>query len=441
MERAKTFHILTYGCQMNERDSEIMEAMLINAGYMPEDVMEKADIIVFNTCSVRHSAENKVFGKVGNLINLRKTRPNLIVAFGGCMAQVPVNVEKLKKMRVNIIFGTHNIEELPELLDEYQRRRKQIVAVLDTNRKEIVEFPHERKGGVSTFVNVMYGCDNFCTYCIVPYTRGRERSREPKDILEEVRFVAEQGFQEVVLLGQNVNSYGKNLEKPIDFADLLRQVNEVEGIKRIRFTTSDPKDFNRSLIEAVAECDRVCEQMHIAMQSGSNRILKKMNRKYTREYYLDMVRRIRERLPEVALGTDIIVGFPGETEEDFEGTLDIVREIRFDSAFTFVYSPRAGTRAALYVDQVPKEIKRDRIVRLNEVQYGITAEINRQQIGKVEEILIDGPSKTNADKLTGRTRSNRIVILDGPQELTGKIIKAKIMDCNTFSLFGKAVEE
>lgn len=441
MERAKTFHILTYGCQMNERDSEIMEAMLINAGYTPEDVMEKADIIVFNTCSVRHSAENKVFGKVGNLINLRKTRPNLIVAFGGCMAQVPVNVEKLKKMRVNIIFGTHNIEELPELLDEYQRRRKQIVAVLDTNRKEIVEFPHERKGGVSTFVNVMYGCDNFCTYCIVPYTRGRERSREPKDILEEVRFVAEQGFQEVVLLGQNVNSYGKNLEKPIGFADLLRQVNEVEGIKRIRFTTSHPKDFNMELIEAVAECDKVCEHMHIAMQSGSNRILKKMNRKYTREYYLDMVRRIRERLPEVALGTDIIVGFPGETEEDFEGTLDIVREIRFDSAFTFVYSPRAGTRAALYVDQVPKEIKRDRIVRLNEVQYGITAEINRQQIGKVEEILIDGPSKTNADKLTGRTRSNRIVILDGPQELTGKIIKAKIMDCNTFSLFGKAVEE
>ncbi len=441
MERAKTFHILTYGCQMNERDSEIMEAMLINAGYTPEDVMEKADIIVFNTCSVRHSAENKVFGKVGNLINLRKTRPNLIVAFGGCMAQVPVNVEKLKKMRVNIIFGTHNIEELPELLDEYQRKRKQIVAVLDTNRKEIVEFPHERKGGVSTFVNVMYGCDNFCTYCIVPYTRGRERSREPKDILEEVRFVAAQGFQEVVLLGQNVNSYGKNLEKPIGFADLLRQVNGVEGIKRIRFTTSHPKDFNMELIEAVAECDKVCEHMHIAMQSGSNRILKKMNRKYTREYYLDMVRRIRERLPEVALGTDIIVGFPGETEEDFEGTLDIVREIRFDSAFTFVYSPRAGTRAALYVDQVPKEIKRDRIVRLNEVQYGITAEINRQQIGKVEEVLIDGPSKTNADKLTGRTRSNRIVILDGPQELTGKIIKAKIMDCNTFSLFGKAVEE
>ncbi len=441
MESGNKFHILTYGCQMNERDSEIMAALLTNAGYEPVEVLEEADIVVFNTCSVRHSAENKVFGKVGNLINLRKTKKNLIVAFGGCMAQVPVNVEKLKKMRVNIIFGTHNIEALPDLLAEFRRRHKQIVAVQEKTPERIVEFPPERKLGVTTNVNVMYGCDNFCTYCIVPFTRGRERSRRPEDVVKEVRFLAEQGFKEVVLLGQNVNSYGKNLEKPADFADLLRMVNEVNGLKRIRFTTSHPKDLNMRLIEAVADCDKVCEHLHIAMQSGSNRILKKMNRHYTREYYEDMVADIRARLPEVALGTDIIVGFPGETDEDFEETISVVQAIRFDSAFTFVYSPRAGTRAALYVDQVPKEIKRERIMRLNDVQYGIAAEINRGEIGKTREILVDGPSKTNADKMMGRTRLNRIVIFDGTPDLTGKILQTRITDCNTFSLFGESVEE
>ena len=441
MKRAKTFHILTYGCQMNERDSQIMETMLVDAGYVPESDLEQADLVVFNTCSVRHSAENKVFGKIGSMINLRKRKPHLIVAVGGCMAQVPVNVEKLKKLKVDIIFGTHNLEELPALLDTFQHQGQQIVSVLKTNRAEMVEFPHDRKSGVTTNVNVMYGCDNFCTYCIVPYTRGRERSRKPEDILREVRFLAQKGFQEVVLLGQNVNSYGKNLEQPVDFADLLVQVNEVEGIQRIRFTTSHPKDLSMRLIDAVANCEKVCEHLHIAMQSGSNRILEKMNRRYTREYYLDMVENIRARLPQVALGTDIIVGFPGETEEDFEDTLNMVQQIRFDSAFTFVYSPRAGTRAALYENQVPQEVKKERIMRLNDLQYGITAEINRREIGQKHEILVDGVSKNNPDKMMGRTRSNRIVIFDGKPEWTGKIMKVEITDCNTFSLFGKPVEE
>lgn len=441
MENGKKFHILTYGCQMNERDSQIMEALLINAGYIPEKDLEQADIVVFNTCSVRHSAENKVFGKVGSMVNLRKRKSNLIVAFGGCMAQVPVNVEKLKKMKVNIIFGTHNIETLPELLEEYQRDHKQIISVLEKNRADVVEFPNERELGVSTNVNVMYGCDNFCTYCIVPYTRGRERSRTPEDVVKEVRFLADRGFKEVVLLGQNVNSYGKNLEKKVDFADLLYQVNEIDGIQRIRFTTSHPKDLSMHLIEAVANCDKVCEHLHIAMQSGSNQILKRMNRRYTREYYLDMVANIRARLPQVALGTDIIVGFPGETDKDFEDTLDIVQKIRFDSAFTFVYSPRTGTRAALYIDQVPAEVKRERIMRLNDLQYSITAEINQQEVGKTHEILVDGPSKNNPEKMMGRTRTNRIVIFDGTPDLTGKMMKVKVTDCNTFSLFGTAVEE
>jgi len=441
MENGKKFYILTYGCQMNERDSQIMEALLINAGYIPEKDLEQADIVVFNTCSVRHSAENKVFGKVGSMVNLRKRKSNLIVAFGGCMAQVPVNVEKLKKMKVNIIFGTHNIETLPELLEEYQRDHKQIISVLEKNRADVVEFPNERELGVSTNVNVMYGCDNFCTYCIVPYTRGRERSRTPEDVVKEVRFLADRGFKEVVLLGQNVNSYGKNLEKKVDFADLLYQVNEIDGIQRIRFTTSHPKDLSMHLIEAVANCDKVCEHLHIAMQSGSNQVLKRMNRRYTREYYLDMVANIRARLPQVALGTDIIVGFPGETDKDFEDTLDIVQKIRFDSAFTFVYSPRTGTRAALYIDQVPAEVKRERIMRLNDLQYSITAEINQQEVGKTHEILVDGPSKNNPEKMMGRTRTNRIVIFDGTPDLTGKMMKVKVTDCNTFSLFGTAVEE
>ena len=440
MKDGKKFHILTYGCQMNERDSQIIKAMLINAGYIPENNLEKSDIVVFNTCSVRHSAENKVFGKVGSLINLRKSRPDLIVAFGGCMAQVPVNVEKLKHMKVDIIFGTHNLEVLPDLLEEFQKNRKQIISVLKTNRAEVIEFPNERELGVSTNVNVMYGCDNFCTYCIVPYTRGRERSRNPEDILKEVQFLSKKGFQEIVLLGQNVNSYGKNLDKKVDFADLLRQVNDVEGIKRVRFTTSHPKDLSMRLIEAVADCDKVCEHFHVAMQSGSNTILKRMNRHYTRENYLDMVANIRSRLPEVALGTDIIIGFPGETDEDFQQTVDIVKQIRFDSAYNFVYSPRSGTRAAYYEDQVPAEVKKERIMLLNDIQYGITAEINQKEVGRIHEILVDGPSKNNLAKMTGRTRTNRIVIFDGTPDMIGSIVHVKITDCNTFSLFGHPVE-
>lgn len=435
----KKYRILTYGCQMNVRDSEIIAGLLEGIGYVRAESLQEADLILFNTCSVRHSAENKVYGKLGEIMALKRGDPGKLIAFGGCMAQLPEVREKLKKRNVDIVFGTMNMHELPVLVQRAERGET-VVQVWDNEGSVIEPLPSRREGELSAFVNIMYGCNNFCSYCIVPYTRGRERSRRADDIVAEVETLAQLGYREVTLLGQNVNSYGRGLEEAVDFPDLLNRVSEVKGIERVRFTTSHPKDLSDKLIETVAANRTLCEHIHVAMQSGSNRILQRMNRGYTREHYLERALTLREKVPGVAISTDIIVGFPGETDQDFEDTLDMAEKIRFDSAFTFMYSIRSGTKAAQLDEQVPLEVKRRRLTRLNQVQYAIATEINRSLEGTLQEVLVEGPSKTDKDKLTSRTRTNRIVIFSGPKHLIGTIINVKITKAKTFSLFAEMVD-
>ncbi len=436
-----SYHIETYGCQMNVRDSEIMAGLLNQQDYIEQLEAEQADIIIFNTCSVRHSAENKVYSKLGEYIKLKRHNPQLIVAFGGCMAQLPEAVQKIKRLGVDIIFGTHNLHELPVLIDEFRREQHKVVRIWPEHGETVENLPSHRQEGLSAFVNIMYGCNNFCSYCIVPYTRGRERSRRPSDIIMEVEELVSEGFKEVTFLGQNVNSYGKGLSTECDFADLLLMAERVKGIDRIRFTTSHPKDMSDKLIEVIANNNKICEHVHVPLQAGSNKILKRMNRGYSREHYLQLADRMRERIHGLAITSDLIVGFPGETEEDFWDTLDMVNKIRFDAAFTFLYSIRTGTKAATMEDQVPLAAKKERLLRLNELQYAIAADINRALEGTVEEILVEGPSKTNPSNLTGRTRSNRIVIFRGPDYLIGRLINVRITKGKTFSLFGETLEE
>jgi len=438
----KKYSIFTYGCQMNERDTETIAGLLEKSGYVEAASPEEANLIIFNTCSVRTSAENKVYGKLGEIKRLKKARPDLLVGFGGCMAQMEEVRKKLGEGGVvDIIFGTHNLHELPRLVEKAEAGVERPVIDVWPEAGDIVEgLPARRTGGVSAFVNIMFGCNNFCSYCIVPFTRGRERSRKPSDIIDEVKDLVQQGVKEVTLLGQNVNSYGKGLEPETDFASLLELVNEIPGLERIRFTTSHPRDVSERLLGAIASCRKVCEHIHAPLQAGSNRILKAMNRGYTREYYLDLVHKMREIVPGVAVTTDLIVGFPGESDRDFEDTIDMVKRIRFDAAFTFMYSPRSGTKAARLSDQVPSEVKKERLLQLNEIQYNIALEANRRFEGKDVEVLVEGPSKTNPRKLTGRTRTNRIVVFEGKPDLVGRLVMVRVREAKTFTLLGEAVE-
>lgn len=438
-EKTPAYYIQTYGCQMNVRDSEIMSGLLEAMGYCAADKPEDASVILFNTCSVRHSAENKVYGKLGEISVLKRRNPDLIIAFGGCMAQLPEVQARLKRIGVDVVFGTHNIHELPYLIEQAQQTKTPVFQVWDKEGPVEENLPSVRRAGISAFVNIMYGCNNFCSYCIVPYTRGRERSRSPADIIKEVRQLAAQGYREVTLLGQNVNSYGKGLDETVDFADLLAMAAEVEGIDRVRFTTSHPKDMSEKLIDTIASNPVICEHVHVPLQAGSNRILQRMNRGYTREHYLELTNRMRERIPGVAITSDLIVGFPGEEEDDFADTLDMVEKVRFDAAFTFMYSPRRGTRAAEFTDQIPLEVKKARLSQLNLIQYRIAREINQALEGKIEEVLVEGPSKTDKTKLTSRTRTNRVVIITGSEDLVGKIIPVRITKGNSFSLFGEVL--
>ncbi len=439
---AKKYFILTYGCQMNERDTETMAGLLEKSGYIEARRIEDADLIIFNTCSVRLSAENKVYGKLGEINRLKKEKPGLLVGFGGCMAQLEDSRTRVTESGVvDFIFGTHNLHELPRLVEQAEAGVAKPVVDVWPDAGDIAEgLPAKRAKGVSAFVNIMFGCNNFCSYCIVPFTRGRERSRNPRDIINEVADLAKEGFKEVTLLGQNVNSYGRGLEPEVDFASLLELVNEVPGIERIRFTTSHPRDVSERLLHTISRCHKVCEHIHAPLQAGSNRILKAMNRGYTREYYLDLVEKMRSIIPGVAVTTDLIVGFPGESDSDFEDTLDMVEKVKFDAAFTFMYSPRPGTRAALFSEQVLLEVKRERLLQLNEIQYKIALEANRRLEGKEVEVLVEGPSKTNPKRLTGRTRTNRIVVFEGKPELTGKLITVKVREAKTFTLIGEMVE-
>ncbi|GAX91787.1 tRNA (N6-isopentenyl adenosine(37)-C2)-methylthiotransferase MiaB [Effusibacillus lacus] len=438
----KKYHIKTYGCQMNEHDTEIMAGMLEEMGYTATNDHHEADFILFNTCAVRENAEDKVFGEIGRLKPLKNRNPQLILGLCGCMAQEKVVQELVAKTYpwVDVVFGTHNLHQLPELIDKARNSQETIIEVWDKAGAVIENLPKLRKEGIRAWVNIQYGCNKFCTYCIVPYTRGRERSRLLEDVVAEVKELAGLGFKEITLLGQNVNDYGIDL-KAYDFADLLAAVNEIEEIERIRFTTSNPWNFTDKLIQTIANCEKVAEHIHLPVQSGNNTILRRMNRGYTREFYLDLVGRIRAAIPDVSLTTDIIVGFPGETEEQFLDTLQLVEEVRFDGAYTFIYSPRAGTPATRFKELVSETEQKDRLQRLIDVQNRISREINDEMKNQIVEVLVEGESKTNPDVLQGRTRTNKIVLFSGTRDLAGQIVQVRITEPQTWLLKGELVPQ
>lgn len=440
MSRTKTYHITTFGCQMNEHDSETIAGMLSEMGFSQAPERDGADVVVINTCSVRENADKRFFGTLGQLKHIKKDNPDFTVCVCGCMMQQQHIIDSIKSKYpwVDVIFGTHNIHEFPRLLETVLSEKEKIIDVWENGGDIIEGLPAKRLYRHKAFVNIMYGCNNFCTYCIVPYTRGRERSRKARDILEEVRRLTEDGVREVTLLGQNVNSYMG--EDGTDFSDLIYRLNEAEGLERIRFMTSHPKDLSDKLIQAYRDCEKLCDYIHLPVQSGSSRILKKMNRKYTKDDYLRLVEKLKAAVPHIAISTDIITGFPGETEEDFEETLDLVRRVEYDSAFTFLYSIRKGTPAAEYEDQIPEEIKHERFNRLVELVNEISARKNAAYVGKTVKVLVDGPSKNNSAALGGRTEGFKLINFEGPQDLIGKLVDVEVTAGKTFSLEGRLAE-
>lgn len=436
-----TYYIETWGCQMNEEDSEKLSGMLKNIGYTRTESKNDADVIIFNTCAVRENAELKVYGNLGALKKLKEQKPDLIIAICGCMMQQKGMAENIIKKYpfVDIIFGTHNSYKFPEYLNIAKQEGKSVIEVLDKEEGIVEGIPVDRKSDIKAFVTIAYGCNNFCTYCIVPYVRGRERSRHPEEIIKEIKSLVDLGYKEVTLLGQNVNSYGKDLGPDINFAKLLRMVNEIEGLERVRFMSSHPKDLTFEVIQAIKDCEKVCNQIHLPVQSGSSSILKKMNRSYTREQYLELVRNIKKEIPNVALTTDIIVGFPGETEEDFLDTLNLVKEVEYDSAFTFIYSRRKYTPADKMEDQIDDAVKHERFNRLIQVVNEISAKKNMEYQDKIVKVLVEGKSKNDDTKLTGRTETGKLVNFVGNEDFIGKIIEVKITQALTFSLNGEAI--
>lgn len=434
--------IRTFGCQMNNRDSEILGGMLHNLGYDPTEEAEEADIIIFNTCCVRETAEKKIYGHIGETKRLKSKSPDVIIGVCGCMAQEPGTAEKIQQSYpfVDLLFGTHNIHQLPELISRVKQGREPIFEVWDAEGNIVENLPSRREDGVKAWVTITYGCNNFCTYCIVPYVRGRERSRSIKDIVAEIEQLGKDGLKEITLLGQNVNSYGKDLEPQVDFADLLVELDKVNAIERIRYMTSHPRDFTKKLIDVIANSTKIAEQFHLPVQSGSTEVLRRMNRGYTREQYVELVRKIREQVPEAGISTDVIVGFPGETDEDFADTLSLFEEVRYDAAFTFVYNKRSGTPAAEMEDQVAEEVKKERIATLIILQNKIVLENNMAQVGKIKKVLVEGPNKNNPNRLSGRSGDNRLITFDGDSELIGKLVKVKIINASTWNLDGKLVE-
>lgn len=437
----KKYLIKTYGCQMNEHDSEKISWILENMNYVETEELEEADFIIYNTCLIRENAELKVYGNLGSLKSLKRKKPDLMIAVCGCMMQKEEVREVIlsKHKHVDIIFGTHNIHKLPQLINSHLQTGETIVDILE-DTKEIVEtIDANRKYSYKAFINIMYGCNNFCSYCIVPYTRGRELSREPENILNEIKELARLGYKEITLLGQNVNSYGKTLKLKYNFSDLLKDINKIEGIERIRFMTSHPKDLSDELVECYATLDKLCNHLHLPVQSGSNKVLKEMNRKYTREDYLKIIEKMKKAAPDVAITTDIIIGFPGETEEDFNDTLDLVKEVKFDSAYTFLYSIREGTLAGKMPNQVDYKVKHDRFQRLSDTLNDISLEHNKKLLGKTVEVLVEEKSKNNSEILTGRTTEFKLVHFKGDESLIGTLVKVKIENVKTFTLEGSLV--
>ncbi|WP_177503912.1 tRNA (N6-isopentenyl adenosine(37)-C2)-methylthiotransferase MiaB [Anaerosinus sp.] len=437
--KQKFVSFLTYGCQMNENDSERLAGQLKNIGYEKQDDLSLADLIIVNTCCVRESAENKIYGKIGDLKRLKTANPNLIIGITGCMAQKDGDAILKKASHVDFVMGTNKIHEISNIIAEVEQSHGRVVNIIQGDQEMPGDLPTIRNGSISTWIPIMYGCNNFCTYCIVPYVRGRERSRDLEDILKEVRDVASQGFKEITLLGQNVNSYGKD-SASADFADLLTAVDKIEGIERIRYMTSHPRDLNDKVIEAIKNSRHICEQFHLPVQYGNDTILKAMNRGYTTDDYRNLVRKIREAVPHASITTDLIVGFPGETEETFQDTLNFLKEIRYDAAYTFLYSKRSGTPAAEMQNQVSTELKKKRLQQLMDVQNQISLEINQQLEGRVLEVMVEGSSKTDENVLSGRTRTNKIVLWDKVgHEAVGQLVQIKITHPQTWVLKGELI--
>ncbi|MBA4494435.1 tRNA (N6-isopentenyl adenosine(37)-C2)-methylthiotransferase MiaB [Paenactinomyces guangxiensis] len=441
--QGKKYLIQTYGCQMNVHDSETIAGILEQMGYTATEEEQEADIILLNTCAIRENAEDKVFGGLGRLKRLKLEKPDLILGVCGCMSQEESVVNRILQsyQHVDLIFGTHNIHRLPYLLQNALFSKEMVVEVWSKEGDVVENMPKVRTDGLRAWVNIMYGCDKFCTYCIVPYTRGKERSRRPEDVLNEIRDLARKGYQEVTLLGQNVNAYGKDFtDINYRFGDLMDDVRKI-GIPRVRFTTSHPRDFDDHLIEVLAKRGNLVEHIHLPVQSGSSAVLKMMARKYTREQYLELARKIKQAIPDAVFTTDIIVGFPGETEEQFQETLSLVEEMQYDSAFTFIYSPREGTPAAKMKDDVPMEVKKERLQRLNDLQNEISRKKNEALRGQIVEVLVEGESKKNANVLSGRTRTNKLVNFTGPKHLIGKLVHVRIDEPQTWTLKGVWVDQ
>ena len=436
--------VKTFGCQMNARDSEKILGILKTVGY-EETENEEADIVIFNTCTVRENANLKVYGRLGQLKKYKNKNPEMITMLCGCMMQEKEVVEKIKKSyrNVDVIFGTYNIYKFAELLytrlSDTSKKHRMIIDIWENSSEIVEQLPSDRKYSFKSGVNIMFGCDNFCSYCIVPYVRGRERSRKPQEIIDEIKGLVEDGVSEVMLLGQNVNSYGKNLDNPVSFARLLEMVEGIEGLKRIRFMTSHPKDLSDELIEYMGKSKKICKHIHLPLQSGSSRLLKIMNRHYTKEEYLILVDKIRKAVPDIAISTDIIVGFPGETDEDFKETMDVVEKVGYDSAFTFIYSKRTGTPASEMENQVPEEVVKERFDTLLELVQKKAAKRAESHVGNIEEVLVEEKNGQDASLVTGRTGGNYMVHFKGDESLVGKIVKVKLCESRGFYFYGRAL--
>lgn len=439
MKKTKTYHITTFGCQMNEHDSETMAGMLSERGFVESPERDEADVVIFNTCSVRDNADKRFFGTLGQLKKIKQKNPEFTVCVCGCMMQQQHIIDSIKSKYpwVDVIFGTHNIHQFPELLEHVMQEKEKVINVWEDGGEIVEGLPAKRLYKHKAFVNIMYGCNNFCTYCIVPYTRGRERSRKPEDIINEVKNLVADGVREVTLLGQNVNSYRG--DENTDFSDLIYMLNDIEGLERIRFMTSHPKDLSDKLIQAYVDCEKLCNYIHLPVQCGSSRVLEKMNRRYSREDYLELIRKLRAAVPDITISTDIIVGFPGETEEEFCETLSLVAEVEYDSAFTFLYSIRKGTPAEKYPDQIPEEVKHERFNRLVDLVNEISAKKNAAYVGRTEKVLVEGSSKNNELTYTGRTEGFKLINFDGSEDMIGKIVDVKVTCGKTFSLEGEVI--
>ena len=436
--RPLTAAVITFGCQMNAKDSEKLTGILEQIGYQIQEE-EEADLVIYNTCTVRDSANQRVYGRLGYLHALKKKNPRMRIGLCGCMMQEPAVIEKIRKSYrfVDLLFGTHNIFRLAELLYRCMAGEDMVIDIWEGTEEIVEDLPAVRKYPFKSGVNIMYGCNNFCSYCIVPYVRGRERSRDPEEILEEIRRLAADGVVEVMLLGQNVNSYGKTLEHPMTFARLLQKAEQIDGIRRIRFMTSHPKDLSDELIQVMKESKKICRHLHLPLQSGSSRILKQMNRKYDKEQYLALAAKIQREIPDISLTTDIIVGFPGETEEDFQETMDVVRKVQYDSAFTFIYSKRTGTPAAAMENQVPEDVVKDRFDRLLKEVQAIAASRCGRDCGTVQEALVEGLDEKQPGLVTGRLSNNLMVHFRGPASLVGSIVPVRLTQAKGFYYIGE----